>query len=41
MAEEIPAIFGQAYSPYVPAMGGDSWVDSIVLVEDCVLSRSE
>ena len=41
MAEEVPAVFGQAYSPYVPAMGGDGRVDSVVLVEDCILTRSE
>jgi len=41
MAEEIPADFGQAYPSYVPAMGGDGGVDSVVLVEDCVLARSE
>ena len=41
MAEEIPANFGQAHSSYVSAVGGDSGVDSAVLVEDSVLARSE
>ena len=41
MAEKIPADFGQAYPSCVPAMGGDGRVDSVVLVENCALARSE
>lgn len=39
MAEEIPADLGQAYSSYVPAVGGDGGVDRVVHIEDRVLAR--